>query len=54
MCISYSGRCLLSNYYMADRDANRGECSGLSLEHNLVEENVLNSIQLEDEENLYI
>ena len=26
MCISYSGRCLLSNV-MTDRDANRGECS---------------------------
>lgn len=26
MCISYSGRCLLSNY-MADRDANRGRCA---------------------------
>ncbi|MDK2836839.1 MAG: family peptidase [Thermosediminibacterales bacterium] len=26
MCISYSGRCLLSNY-MAYRDANRGECA---------------------------
>ncbi len=26
MCISYSGRCLLSNY-MAVRDANRGECA---------------------------
>lgn len=26
MCISYSGRCLLSNYLTA-RDANRGECS---------------------------
>lgn len=25
MCISYSGRCLLSNY-LADRDANKGEC----------------------------
>lgn len=25
MCISYSGRCLLSNY-MTDRDSNRGEC----------------------------
>lgn len=25
MCISYSGRCLLSNY-LTDRDANRGEC----------------------------
>ncbi len=26
MCISYSGRCLLSNYF-AGRDSNRGECS---------------------------
>ena len=26
MCISYSGRCLLSNY-MSGRDANRGECT---------------------------
>jgi putative protease len=26
MCISYSGRCLLSNY-MADRDANQGACA---------------------------
>ena len=26
MCISYSGRCLLSNY-LAGRDANRGSCS---------------------------
>ena len=26
MCISYSGRCLLSNY-MAGRDANRGQCA---------------------------
>ena len=26
MCISYSGRCLLSNY-LAGRDANRGECT---------------------------
>lgn len=26
MCISYSGRCLLSNY-LSGRDANRGECS---------------------------
>ncbi len=26
MCISYSGRCLLSNF-MAGRDANRGECT---------------------------
>ncbi len=26
MCVSFSGRCLLSNY-MADRDANRGQCA---------------------------
>ena len=26
MCISYSGRCLMSNY-LTDRDANKGECS---------------------------
>ncbi|MBF7095766.1 peptidase U32 family protein [Alkalibacter mobilis] len=26
MCMSYSGRCLLSNY-MANRDANRGDCA---------------------------
>lgn len=26
MCMSYSGRCLISNY-MTDRDANRGDCS---------------------------
>lgn len=26
MCISYSGRCLISNY-MTNRDANKGECS---------------------------
>jgi len=26
MCVSFSGRCLLSNY-LADRDANRGECA---------------------------
>lgn len=26
MCISYSGRCLLSNYLTGDRDSNKGEC----------------------------
>ncbi len=26
MCVSFSGRCLLSNY-LVDRDANRGECA---------------------------
>lgn len=38
MCISYSGRCLLSNY-MAHRDANRGECAqSCRWKYNLVEE----------------
>ncbi|OQB14596.1 MAG: putative protease YhbU precursor [Firmicutes bacterium ADurb.Bin193] len=38
MCISYSGRCLLSNY-MAGRDANRGECAqSCRWKYSLVEE----------------
>lgn len=38
MCISYSGRCLLSNY-MSGRDANRGECShSCRWKYHLVEE----------------
>lgn len=38
MCISYSGRCLLSNY-MAGRDSNRGECAqSCRWSYNLVEE----------------
>ncbi len=38
MCISYSGRCLLSNY-MTTRDANRGECAqSCRWKYNLVEE----------------
>lgn len=38
MCISYSGRCLLSNY-MAGRDANRGECAqACRWNYSLVEE----------------
>lgn len=38
MCISYSGRCLLSNY-MSGRDANRGECAqSCRWKYNLVEE----------------
>ena len=27
MCVSFSGRCLLSNYFTGRRDANRGECA---------------------------
>ncbi len=38
MCISYSGRCLLSNY-MTNRDANKGECAhACRWKYNLVEE----------------
>lgn len=38
MCISYSGRCLLSNY-MTGRDSNRGECAqACRWKYNLVEE----------------
>ncbi|PKM96180.1 MAG: peptidase U32 [Firmicutes bacterium HGW-Firmicutes-1] len=38
MCISYSGRCLLSNY-MTERDANKGECTHpCRWTYNLVEE----------------
>lgn len=38
MCMSYSGRCLLSNY-MTGRDANRGDCAQpCRYKYNLVEE----------------
>lgn len=38
MCISYSGRCLLSSY-MADRDPNRGQCAqACRWKYHLVEE----------------
>ena len=38
MCMSYSGRCLISNY-MTGRDANRGDCMhACRLKYNLVEE----------------
>lgn len=38
MCISYSGRCLMSNY-LTDRDANKGECSHpCRWEYSVVEE----------------
>lgn len=39
MCVSYSGRCLLSNY-LAGRDANRGECTQpCRWEYDLIEKN---------------
>ncbi|MFB0971924.1 MAG: U32 family peptidase [Neofamilia sp.] len=38
MCMSYSGRCLISNY-MIGRDANRGDCAhSCRFKYNLVEE----------------
>lgn len=38
MCISYSGRCLLSNYFVG-RDANRGDCAqSCRWQYHLVEE----------------
>jgi putative protease len=38
MCISYSGRCLLSNYFV-DRDANKGDCAqSCRWKYHLVEE----------------
>ncbi|PUU86739.1 MAG: putative protease [Halanaerobium sp.] len=38
MCISYSGRCLLSNYFIG-RDANKGDCAqSCRWEYHLVEE----------------
>ena len=39
MCISYSGRCLLSNYFTQDRDSNHGECvQCCRFKYSLVEE----------------
>ncbi|WP_066507669.1 peptidase U32 family protein [Abyssisolibacter fermentans] len=56
MCISYSGRCLLSNY-MTHRDANRGECAqACRWKYNLVEEQRPNEYYpvYEDERGTYI
>lgn len=40
MCISYSGRCLLSNYFTTTRDANRGQCAqACRWKYSLVESN---------------
>lgn len=56
MCISYSGRCLLSSY-MADRNSNKGECAqACRWNYNLVEEkrpNEFYPIQ-EDERGSYV
>ena len=56
MCISHSGRCLLSNY-MAGRDANKGACvQACRWKYSLVEENRPNEYfpVLEDERGTYI
>lgn len=56
MCISYSGRCLLSNYFTG-RDANRGECTqACRWKYSLVEETRPGQFfpVLEDERGTYI
>ncbi len=56
MCISYSGRCLLSNY-MADRDSNKGACAQpCRWNYSLVEEKRPNEFfpVFEDERGTYI
>ena len=56
MCVSFSGRCLLSNY-LAARDANNGECAQpCRWEYSLIEENRPNQFYtiVEDREGSYI
>lgn len=56
MCVSFSGRCLLSQY-MVNRDANRGECAQpCRWSYNLVEEKRPNEFYpiYEDERGTYI
>ena len=56
MCISYSGRCLLSNY-LTGRDSNKGECTHpCRWKYNLVEEQRPNEFMpvFEDERGTYI
>ena len=56
MCISYSGRCLMSNYFTG-RDANRGECAQpCRWKYHIVEEKRPNQFipVLEDERGSYI
>ncbi|TCL35853.1 putative protease [Anaerospora hongkongensis] len=57
MCISYSGRCLLSNYFTQNRDANRGECAQVCRwKFNVVEEKRPDQYYpvLEDERGTYL
>ena len=56
MCISYSGRCLLSNY-LTDRNSNRGECvQACRWEYAIAEKSRLNNplTLMEDERGSYI
>ncbi|MBQ5636501.1 MAG: U32 family peptidase [Selenomonadales bacterium] len=56
MCISYSGRCLLSNY-LTQRDSNRGQCAQpCRWKYNLVEEKRPNEFFpiMEDDNGTYI
>lgn len=56
MCISYSGRCLLSSY-LTDRDSNRGECvQACRWEYNISEVSRPNKLlpMVEDEKGTYI
>ena len=55
MCISYSGRCLLSNY-LAGRDGNRGECVQACRWHYKITETARNESAelIEDERGAYI
>ena len=56
MCVSFSGRCLLSDYFVG-RDANRGECAQpCRWGYHLVEEKRLNEPYIieEDEKGTYI
>ena len=57
MCISYSGRCLLSNYFTQNRDSNRGQCvQCCRFKYNIVEEKRLGQYfpVVEDERGTYI
>ncbi|SCH96741.1 Uncharacterized protease yhbU precursor [uncultured Megasphaera sp.] len=57
MCISYSGRCLLSNYFTENRDSNRGQCvQCCRFKYNVVEEKRPGQYfpVLEDERGTYI
>lgn len=50
LCISYSGRCLLSSY-LTDRDSNRGECvQACRWKYKLIEESRTDPLEIEEDE----